>query len=51
MTNIILCGANGKMGHVIQSVVNGRDDCKIVAGVDLNTDSSAFPVYSSFDEI
>ena len=51
MTNIILCGANGKMGHVIQSVVIGRDDCKIVAGVDLNTDSSAFPVYSSFDEI
>lgn len=51
MTKIILCGANGKMGHVIQSVVAGRDDCKIVAGVDMNTESSGFPVYSTFGEI
>lgn len=51
MTKIILCGANGKMGHVIQSVVNGRDDCKIVAGVDINTESTGFPVYSTFGEI
>ena len=51
MTKIILCGANGKMGHVIQSVVNGRDDCKIVAGVDVNTESTGFPVHSTFGEI
>lgn len=51
MTKIILCGANGKMGHVIQSVVSGRDDCEIVAGVDLNTASDAFPIYSSFDDV
>jgi 4-hydroxy-tetrahydrodipicolinate reductase len=51
MTKIILCGANGKMGHVIQSVVNGRDDCKIVAGVDINTESTGFPVHSTFGEI
>jgi len=51
MTKIILCGANGKMGHVIQSVVAGRDDCEIVAGVDINTESNGFPVYSTFGEI
>lgn len=51
MTKIILCGANGKMGHVIQSVVSGRDDCEIVAGVDLNTARDAFPIYSSFDDV
>ncbi len=51
MTKIILCGANGKMGHVIQSVVSGRDDCEIVAGVDLNTTGDAFPIYSSFDDV
>ena len=51
MTKIILCGANGKMGHVIQSVVSGRDDCEIVAGVDLNTAGDAFPIYSSFDDV
>lgn len=51
MTRIVLCGANGKMGKVIQSVVSGRDNCEIVAGVDLNTESSGFPVYSSFADI
>lgn len=51
MTKIILCGANGKMGHVIQSVVSGRDDCEIVAGVDINTEGKDFPVYSTFNEI
>lgn len=51
MTRIILCGANGKMGRVIQSVVNARDDCEIVAGVDLNTKSSDFPIYADFKEV
>lgn len=51
MIRIILCGANGKMGRVIQSVVAAREDCEIAAGVDLNTEASDFPVYSSFDEI
>lgn len=39
MTKIILSGACGKMGKVIQSVVAGRDDCKIVAGVDKYNDN------------
>lgn len=51
MTKIILSGANGKMGRVIQNVVSSRDDCEIVAGVDLNTESNSFPVYSNISEI
>lgn len=51
MTRIILSGANGKMGKVIQSVVSGRDDCEIVAGVDLNTQSDRFPVYDSIKNV
>lgn len=51
MTRIILSGANGKMGKVIQSVVAGRNDCEIVAGVDLNTHSEEFPVYDSIDKV
>ena len=52
MTKIILSGCNGKMGKVITSCVANRDDCVIVAGVDLNTDSiSNYPVYSSFSEV
>ncbi len=51
MIKIILCGANGKMGKVIQSVVAARNDCKIVAGVDLNTESAEFPVYADMNSI
>lgn len=51
MTDIILCGANGKMGNVIKDIVSKRDDCRIAAGIDLNTESDSFPIYSSFDEI
>ena len=51
MTRILLTGCGGKMGHVVADVVSGRDDCKIVAGIDLRSDISAdFNVYKSFDE-
>ncbi len=51
MVRIILCGANGKMGKVIQSVVSAREDAEIVAGVDINTAPAPFPVYSDISEV
>lgn len=52
MTKIIITGANGKMGKVIQSVVSAREDCEIVAGVDLNTaDNGVFPIYESIAQV
>ena len=51
MVNILLCGCFGHMGKVITDCVGNRDDCRIVAGVDINTEESAsFPVYKSADE-
>ncbi len=51
MTDILLCGANGKMGRVIENVISGREDMRVVAGVDLNTNAyGSFPIYSSIDE-
>lgn len=48
MTNIAITGANGKMGKVIADIVAGRDDCKVIAGIDLVTDQySDFPIYSN----
>ena len=35
MTNIAICGANGKMGKNIYACIKERDDCKVVAGIDL----------------
>ncbi len=52
MTKIILSGCNGHMGKVITSIVSGRDDAEIVAGVDLNTEASGtFPVYANINEV
>ncbi len=48
MKSIILSGCNGKMGKVISSCIEGRDDCKVIAGIDpLNTQSDTFAVYKS----
>lgn len=44
MIRILLCGCCGKMGRVIAQLVQARDDCEIVAGVDLMGEAS-FPVY------
>jgi len=52
MTNILLSGANGRMGQAIASLVNSREDCNIIAGVDINTSiSNSFNVYESFDRV
>lgn len=49
--NIILCGANGKMGHVIDNCVAARDDMQICCGVDINdTQYSDFPVYKAIGQ-
>ncbi|WP_297959126.1 4-hydroxy-tetrahydrodipicolinate reductase [uncultured Ruminococcus sp.] len=45
MTNIAICGANGRMGHNIYNCIVERDDCTAVAGIDLYTKQYAdFPI-------
>ena len=39
------------MGKVITELVNQKEDCTIVAGVDLNTKSNSYPVFNSFSDI
>ncbi len=52
MTDIILCGANGRMGKFITDAVSKRTDARIVAGVDLNTEAAAgFPVFATIGEV
>lgn len=46
MTRIILSGCNGKMGKTITQCVAQRNDCEIVAGFDINTETAAYPVYA-----
>ena len=48
MVRLIVSGCNGKMGRMISSCVANRCDCEIVAGFDINTESSAgYPVYAN----
>ncbi len=52
MTNIILSGCSGKMGHAIVKAVEERDDCQIVCGVDAyDCGDYSFNVFKSFDDI
>lgn len=52
MTQIILCGCAGKMGLAVQAAINSREDCEIVAGVDITgKDQPGFPVYTGIHEI
>lgn len=48
MTGIAICGANGKMGKTIYNCISAREDCKVIAGIDINTKQYAdFPIIDS----
>lgn len=51
MTDIILSGCFGKMGQVITRSVAEREDCRIVAGVDLFDGEASYPVFKSFQDV
>ncbi len=52
MINILMSGCNGRMGQVIASLVNERDDVQIICGVDtFDGIKNNFPVYSDFSNI
>ncbi len=53
MINILLCGANGKMGNAVKSVVAQHSDVvTIAAGFDvMDTTSVDFPVYDCLDKV
>lgn len=52
MTNIAICGANGKMGKTIYSCIKEREDCTVIAGIDLYTEQYAdFPIVDSPDKL
>ncbi len=52
MTKIVLSGCCGKMGRTVTDIVSTRDDCQIVAGVDIVEDSTlGYPVFQTFSEV
>ncbi len=52
MVNVTVSGANGKMGKVVTSIINERDDCKVISGIDIVApENSAFPIFSKPGEL
>lgn len=52
MIKIAICGANGKMGKNVYACAEERDDCKVIAGVDVFTKEYAdFPIVSAPDKL
>lgn len=51
MINIILSGCNGKMGKVISKLAAEDNECKIVCGLDINTNLCFdYPVYDDINK-
>ena len=51
MTKILLCGCLGTMGRAVTELVQAREDCKIVAGVDHAEGSASYPVFRDIDAV
>lgn len=52
MTNILLCGACGKMGHAVARVADTSGTARIVAGYDIKSmPSSSFPIYTALADV
>lgn len=53
MLNVILNGANGKMGQAVAALAAKTDDIRVAAGVDKAASAikNSFPVYSELDEV
>ena len=53
MTDIILCGANGRMGKKVYEASINADGITAVCGIDIKDDFtfSNYPVYASFENV
>lgn len=50
MVKIILNGCNGKMGKVVASLAGNYENLAIAAGVDRDTNNTAFPVFNNISK-
>ena len=52
MTDIIIQGIGGRMGHVLGEMIAQREDCRVVAGIDMKDgEMNGIPVYDSLDKL
>lgn len=51
MTQIILCGASGKMGKAVTECAENNENCEIVAGVDAVDSDRKYEIFKDFGEL
>lgn len=52
MVKVVLSGCCGKMGNAVTNAISGRDDIKIIAGVDIcECDRLPYPVFPAYSEV
>ena len=52
MTDIIILGIGGRMGHVLCEMIAQREDCRVVAGFDMKAgELDGIPVYDRLDKL
>ncbi|MBQ7960945.1 MAG: 4-hydroxy-tetrahydrodipicolinate reductase [Clostridia bacterium] len=51
MINILLCGANGRMGNAVRRIAKDNAALCIAAGFDINTEGTDFPVYDNLNAV
>ena len=50
MIDIIIHGCGGKMGKVVESLVNGDENLRVVAGIDPREIDAPYPVFHKIDD-
>lgn len=48
MIKVLLCGCNGKMGKVVESLINDIPKMEIVAGIDTLDSNNTYPCFKDF---
>ena len=52
MTEIVIQGIGGRMGHVLCDMIAQREDCCVVAGIDVKDgEQNGIPVYDSLEKL
>lgn len=50
MTKVILLGCNGRMGKVLAALIEPMDEMEVIAGIDIHSSQTSFPVFSNLSE-
>ncbi len=52
MTEIVIQGIGGRMGHVLCDMIAQREDCRVIAGIDIKDgEQNGIPVYDSLEKL